>query len=267
MNHLAPPAVNSQSETPGIGLRAERHDAVLWLAIDRPHKRNAVSDLVLDEMRRNIGDVSGEIRAIVVTGSGNKAFCAGADLGELDGGVDVSRPYAAMAQLFRAARMCNVPLIARVNGVCLGGGLGLLAMCDMAVAADHAVFSLPEIKVGHFPSQVFPMLQGSLPRSTLVEMCITGRALSAAEAFDLGLVNYVSSDVDAQTDWLLRQILDQSPATIRRGMYAMKRVASMGFEESISFMEGQAALFALTEDAHEGLTAFREKRLPLWRGK
>ena len=140
-------------------------------------------------------------------------------------------------------------------------------MCDMAVAASHAVLGLPEVKVGVFPAQVMTVLQHLVPRRKLAEMCLTGEPLSAAQALELGLVNYVDDDVDQRLDWLLQRLMDKSPAAIRRGLYTMKKIESMAFEESMSFTESQIALFTLTEDAREGQQAFKEKRPPQWKGK
>jgi len=142
----------------------------------------------------------------------------------------------------------------------------LLAMCDMAVAASHAVFGLPEVKVGVFPAQVLSVLQHLVPRRRLAEMCITGEPITAQQALEYGLVNYVDDDVDARLAWLLARIKDKSPAAIRRGLYTMNRIESMSFEESMSFTESQIALFTLTDDAKEGKAAFKEKRPPKWSG-
>jgi enoyl-CoA hydratase/carnithine racemase len=160
-----------------------------------------------------------------------------------------------------------VPLIARVNGACMAGGMGLLAMCDMAVAAPHAVFGLPEVKVGVFPAQVLSVLGGLLPRRVLAEMCLTGEPVTAAQALELHLVNHIADDLDAGVDALLGRLLDKSPAAIRRGLYTMKTIEAMAFEESMAFTESQIGLFALTEDAAEGQRAFREKRAPQWTGR
>jgi enoyl-CoA hydratase/carnithine racemase len=157
-------------------------------------------------------------------------------------------------------------LIGRVNGACMAGGMGLLAMCDMAVAASHAVFGLPEVKVGVFPAQVLSALQHLVPRRRLAEMCLTGEPLTSQQALEYGLVNYVDDDMDAKLDWLLQRILDKSPAAIRRGVYTMKSIESMAFEESVAFTESQIALFTLTDDAKEGQQAFQQKRKPQWKG-
>ena len=224
---------------------------------------------VLAGMTQALATAQGQrdIRAIVITGTGARAFCAGADLQSAQAfTTDYSEPHGHLARLLRAAHASTVPLIARVNGACMAGGMGLLSMCDLAVAARHAVFGLPDVKVGVFPAQVLSVLQHLIPRRTLNEMCLTGEPISSAQALDVGLVNYVDDDVDAKLQWLLDRLLDKAPAAIRRGLYTLKKVESMAFEESIAFTESQIALFTLTEDAKEGQLAFQEKRKPNWVG-
>jgi enoyl-CoA hydratase/carnithine racemase len=140
-------------------------------------------------------------------------------------------------------------------------------MCDLAVAAPHAVFGLPEVKVGLFPAQVLSVLNHLLPRRALAQMCLTGEPISAAQALNWGLVNTVADDLDTGLEALLGRLLDKSPAAIRRGLYTMKAIEAMSFEESMRFTESQIALFALTQDAAEGQLAFREKRAPNWTGR
>jgi enoyl-CoA hydratase/carnithine racemase len=251
-------------------LLVQQRAAVLWLIIQREERRNALSHGVLSAMTRAIGAAQSDraLRAIVVTGAGSQAFCAGTDLQAAQAfTTDYSEPYASLALLLRSAKASNLPLIARVNGACMAGGMGLLAMCDMAVAATHAVFGLPEVKVGVFPAQVLSVLQHLVPRRRLAELCLTGEPLTAAQALEYGLVNYVADDVDAKLDWLLQRLLDKSPAAIRRGLYTMKKIEAMAFEESVAFTESQIALFTLTEDAKEGQQAFQQKRKPQWKGK
>jgi enoyl-CoA hydratase/carnithine racemase len=251
-------------------LSVELRGPVLWLTITREERRNAMSHGVLAAMAEAITLAQGqrEIRAMVLTGAGTKAFCAGADLQAANAfTTDYSAPHGHLAQVLRAVRASTIPLIARVNGACMAGGMGLLSMCDMAVAASHAVFGLPEVKVGVFPAQVLSVLQHLIPRRVLVEMCITGEPISSAQALQHGLVNYVDDDLDAKLDWLLARLLDKSPAAIRRGLYALKTVEAMAFEESMAFTESQIALFTLTEDAQEGIAAFQQKRKPVWTGR
>jgi enoyl-CoA hydratase/carnithine racemase len=255
---------------PAPELLAEQRGPVLWLTIQREERRNALSHSVLSLMTQAIDAAQADraLRAIVVTGAGSKAFCAGADLQATRAfTTDYSEPYASMALLLRRAKASNLPLVARINGACMAGGMGLLAMCDMAVAARHAVFGLPEVKVGVFPAQVLSVLQHLVPRRKLAELCLTGEPLTSAQALEYGLVNYVDEDVDAKLDWLLERLLDKSPAAIRRGLYTMKKIEAMAFEESVAFTESQIALFTLTEDAKEGQQAFQQRRKPQWKGK
>ena len=249
-------------------LEVSRRGPVLWLVLQREARRNAMNHAVLAGLAQAIGQAQADpgVRAIVITGAGAKAFCSGSDLQSGNAFTsDPSQPRAPLAQLLRVAHASHVPLIARVNGACLAGGMGLLAMCDLAVAATHAVFGLPEVKVGVFPAQVLSVLQHLVPRRRLVEMCLTGEPMGAAEALACGLVNQLADDVDVALDALLARMLDKSPAAIRRGLYTMKAIESMPFEESVTFTESQIALFALTDDAREGQAAFREKRKPQWK--
>jgi len=258
------------SDTVSPELLAEQRGPVLWLTIQREERRNAMSHGVLSGISQAIDSAQGNpgLRAIVITGAGTQAFCAGADLQSAQAFVtDYSQPHASLALLVRRARASNLPLVARVNGACMAGGMGLLAMCDMAVAASHAVFGLPEVKVGVFPAQVLSVLQHLVPRRKLAEMCLTGEPLSAAQALEYGLVNHVDDDLDAKLDWLLQRLLDKSPAAIRRGLYTMKAIETMAFEEAVAFTESQIALFTLTEDAREGQQAFQQKRKPQWKGR
>jgi enoyl-CoA hydratase/carnithine racemase len=255
---------------PNPELGVERRGTVLWLTIQREARRNAMSPAVLAGLAEALRQAQHDrtLRAIVLTGAGSQAFCAGADLqADKTFVTDYSEPHVQFAQLLRLAQASTVPLVARVNGACMAGGMGLLAMCDMAVAASHAKFGLPEVKVGVFPAQVLTVLQRLVPRRQLAELCLTGESFDAARALELGLVNYVDDDLDGRLDWLLQRLLDKSPAAQRRGLYTLKKIENMAFEESMSFTESQIALFTLTEDAKEGQAAFKEKRKPDWKGR
>ena len=249
--------------------RSSRRDAVLHLTIDRPERRNALNAEVIAGLHEALERARRDdtIRAVVLTGAGEEAFCAGADLTDDPFAFDHARPTSAYADLLRAARSVNVPLVARVNGACRAGGMGLLAMCDLAIAALHAIFGLPEARVGVFPMQVLAVLQAQVPQRCLVQLCLTGEPVDAARAREIGLVNEVAQDLDGALDRLLSRLLSNSPTALRRGLYAMKAMRSMAFEEAIAFGEGQIGLLAMTQDACEGISAFREKRRPQWTGK
>ena len=247
-------------------VNVSRQDGRLVLTIDRPERRNALNAEVIGALRQALDGVKADkaIRAIVLTGAGDEAFCAGADLGADAFAFDYATPTSAYADLLRTARTLDVPLVARVNGACMAGGMGLLAMCDLAIAAPRAIFGLPEAKVGVFPMQVLAVLQAQVPQRCLAQLCLTGDPIDAARAREIGLVNEVAEDLDGALERLLSRLLSNSPTALRRGLYAMKAMRSMSFEEAIAFGEGQIGLLAMTQDAREGLAAFNERRKPQW---
>jgi enoyl-CoA hydratase/carnithine racemase len=250
-------------------VKVSRQDARLVLTIDRAERRNALNADVIRALQEALHQAKSDdtIRVVVLTGAGDEAFCAGADLGAGAFEFDYATPTIAYADLLRTARTLQVPLVARVNGACMAGGMGLLAMCDLAIAAPRAIFGLPEAKVGVFPMQVLAVLQAQVPQRWLAQMCLTGEPIDAARARDIGLVNEVADDLDGALERLLSPLLSNSPTALRRGLYAMKAMRSMSFEEAIAFGEGQIGLLAMTQDAREGLAAYKDKRKPKWTGK
>lgn len=255
-------------------VRVERKGAVQWITIDRPERRNALNEAVLAGIAEGIRGAmtDGAARAIVLTGAGEKAFCAGADLVQGAGSplkLDPSRATQPMIELFRLIETCNLPLIARVNGHVLAGGMGLLCACDMAVAAESALFGTPEVKVGLFPMQVLSYMVRVIPRRKLMEMAITGEPFTAAEALEMGLVNYIvpAAELDAKLDWLLGRTLDKSPTAIRLGKNALHTLPDLTLQEAFAFTQASFGVMAATEDAQEGIRAFNEKRPPTWSGR
>ncbi|MEA2885289.1 MAG: methylglutaconyl-CoA hydratase [Bradyrhizobium sp.] len=258
------------TENDTVGL--EKRGNAFWITINRPEKRNAINGDVVAGIAKGYRSAhdDAEIRVIVLTGAGDKAFCAGADLVNTGAAFafDFAKPNVDYADLLRLAQSATKPSIARVNGVCMAGGMGLLCMTDMAVAAESAIFGLPEVKVGVFPMQVMSLLQDIAPRRLINEWALTGEPFDARTAQAAGLVNHVvpAAELDAKIDWLIGRIVDKSPTAIRRGKYAMRAIAAMSFDQAIAYTESQIALTAMTEDAKEGLAAFAEKRKPAWKG-
>jgi len=254
-------------------ISTRRDGAVLTLTIDRAPVRNALNELVMIQMREELLEAQKDrdLRAIIVTGAGDRAFSAGGDLkpGSQTFAYDASIPTTVYADLLRTATSCTIPLIARVNGHCLAGGMGILSMCDMAVSTSDAKFGLPEVKIGMFPMQVAALLQYQIPRRKFDEMCITGEPISAQEALEMGLINYVveREQLDDKVNWLVERTVNKSPAAIRRGKYALQAIREMTLPQALAYMEGQIVSLALTEDAREGLAAFNEKRDPVWTGR
>lgn len=252
----------------------EKRGQALWITINRPEKRNALNADVIAGIVRGYREAHDDpaIRVIVLTGAGDKAFCAGADLANTGGAfaaMDFAKPNVDYADLLRLSQNATKPSIARINGVCMAGGMGLLCMTDMAVATETAIFGLPEVKVGVFPMQVMSLLQSLAPRRLINEWSLTGEPFDVYAAQAAGLVNHIApaGELDAKVDWLIGRLTDKSPTAIRRGKYAMRAIAAMSFDEAIAYTESQIALLAMTEDAKEGLKAFGEKRKPSWPGR
>src|ERR1700759_3817667 len=194
--------------TDNTSVLLEKRGQAFWITINRPDKRNALNGEVIAGISKGYREAHDDkdVRVIVLTGAGDKAFCAGADLQNTGGAfaADFSKPNVDYADLLRLSQNATKPAIARLGGVCMAGGMGLLCMTDMAVAADHVVFGLPEVKVGVFPMQVLSLLQDIAPRRLVNEWALTGEPFDARVAKDAGLLNHVvrSAELDAKVDWL-----------------------------------------------------------------
>ncbi len=254
-------------------LLKEYKNHVLYLTLNRPEARNSLNEDLMLELIDAFKNASSDpgIRLIVLSGTGDKAFCSGADLKPSSNtfGFDYSEPTTVFADLLRIARATPVPVLGVIKGYCLAGGMGLLAICDMAVASTTAKFGLPEVKVGVFPMQVAALLQSMISPRKFNELCYTGEFIDADEALAMGLVNYVAEpdEVEGKAAWLADRVTDKAPTAIRRGKHALNAIADMTFEQAIAYMESQVGILPLTEDGKEGLAAFAEKRKPVWTGR
>ena len=252
----------------------ERRGDVLWITINREERRNALNQEVIQTIDRGIAEAvsGGEVKAIVLTGAGDKAFCAGADLAKNAKGfafaVDFSRPKHYIVDLFKRLQECTLPVIARVNGHAMAGGFGLLCACDMAIAADDIRIGTTESKIGVTPMMILPYMLRVLPPRKLQEMCITGEQFTAQEAYDWGLLNYLvpRAELDTKLEWLLSRITDKSPTAIRLGKQAFNATRDMGLREALEYAQAMVPVMSSTEDAKEGMGAFQEKRAPKFTG-
>ena len=200
----------------------EKRGQAFWITINRPDKRNAINADVVAGIAHGYREAHDdkEVRAIVLTGAGDKAFCAGADLQHSGAAfaMDYSRPSVDYADLLRLSQNATKPAIARVGGVCMAGGMGLLCMTDMAVAADHVIFGLPEVKVGVFPMQVLSLLQSIAPKRLVSEWSLTGEPFDAHTAKEAGLLELRGAGGRARRQGQLagqphrRQVADRDPA-------------------------------------------------------
>jgi len=248
----------------------EPRGRALWIFINREARRNAINPDALAGIEAAVRATDGDPRlcAIVLTGSGREAFCAGADLSRgtgvfTEGGDETTTDFGRLA---RVVRGIGLPLIARVNGDCVAGGVGLMAMADLASAADHARFGLPEARVGVFPMQVLVYLRRMLHPRHLNELCLTGELINAERAREIGIANEVVpyEALDARVDGLIERLCGISPMAIKRGKYAIAALDSMAFHDALAFAETQIAVALRTADAAEGLAACNEKRPPRW---
>lgn len=258
--------------TAGGDLIVEDSGAVRRITINRPERRNALTDEVMSGMTAAFASApSAGIDVIVLTGAGDRAFCGGADLkpGETPFRPNVEEPSTPFMNLLRAANAVRMPVIGRINGHCVAGGMGLLACCDMAIAVDNATFALPEVKIGIFPMQVMLKLRDLVPERRLAELCFSSERIDARTALEWGLLNAVvpAAELDARTDAMVARVLANSPLAIRRGKYAMNAIRGMGFEAAAAFLESQIPPMIMTDDAREGLASFNEKRPPRWSGR
>lgn len=255
-------------------VRYEVDGSVGRVTIDRPERRNAMSFQVMEELGQALSAARSDdaVRVVVLTGAGESAFCAGADLGgigEQAGAAGVHEARGRVAGLFRQLWGLGKPTIARVRGWCLAGGFGLALACDFVVAADDAVFGTPEIDVGLWPYQISVPLLRSMPPKRALELMLTGRRVGAAEAERIGFVNRVvpPAELDAAVDELAATLASKSPLIVRWGRDSFYRVLDMAGEEALDYLHAMLTVTTATEDAAEGLAAFAEKRKPEWKGR
>ena len=254
-------------------LRYEATPPRATLTIDDPDRRNPLSTEVMAGLRDALeaAGADPDVRVVVITGAGEKAFSAGGDLsgGFVDSPIALHDGRGALADLFRAMRRLGKPTVARVNGHALGGGFGLAAACDVVIAADHASLGTPEINVGLWPMMISAVLLRTMPQRAALELMLTGRRLSAEEARDLGVVSRVvpAAELDAAVDETVAALASRSPAVVKLGRDAFYAVADMDFDAALEHLQNGLTAVALTEDAAEGIAAFIEKRDPEWKGR
>ena len=244
------------------------------ITINRPERRNALSDEVIDQLTaavRRAGD-DGDANVVVLTGADDQAFSAGADLGGFTGEgsrVQMHHGRRRLADLFIAMQRCPKPVLARVNGKALAGGFGLMLACDLVVATDDAEFATPEINVGLWPYMITAVISRNVPRKIALEMMLTGKRVRAEEAARWGIVNRVVArgDLDDAVEELVRELAEKSPLILRLGKESFYRAQDMSFEDALSYLHSMLTVNLESEDVVEGVTAFAQKRKPEWKGR
>jgi enoyl-CoA hydratase/carnithine racemase len=258
---------------PGEELLREVADGVARFTINRPERRNALSWEVVEGLRAAVAEARAdpEVRVVVLTGAGDRAFCAGADLGGMqgDGPAALHDARGELAALFEDLWSLGKPTVARVRGFCLAGGFGLALSCDLVVAADDATFGTPEINVGLWPYMITVPLCRSMPPKRALELMMTGRRVDAAEADRIGFVTRVVpvADLDAEVDGLAATLASASPSVMRLGRGSFYDTWDMGATEALSVLHPMLSVATGLEDAAEGIAAFMEKREPRWSGR
>ncbi len=258
----------------GEELLYESRGRSVFLIINRDKRRNAISqEMVLsfiDYLDR--ADQDQDVRAVCITGAGESAFCSGADLtaGTLAGPEEgaLSGPRAFAELLKRLARF-GKPLVARVNGPCLAGGIGLMLSCDIVIARNDTFFRTPEVNVGLFPMMIGALLYRNVGRKKAMDMVLTGRKVWAPEAEAMGLITRAvdPASLDQEVEKTLDLLTSKSPIGTRIGKDAFRAMSDMPFDEAVDHLCEALIRVLSTEDAAEGMAAFIQKRTPMFKGK
>ena len=242
------------------------------VTIDRPDRHNALSAEVIAELVEQLARAAAdpEVRVVVLTGAGDRAFSAGGDIGGFRAGQEVAESApAAISRLLDALWWHPKPTVARVNGRALGGGLGLALACDLSVAADDAEVGLPEISIGLWPHVVTSVVQRTIPRTVALEMMLTGRRLSAGEAATRGILTRVvpRQELDETVEELVQEIAGKSPHVIQLGKRSFAGAEDLPWGRAMDHLKEHLADNLRSDDLVEGVSAFLEKRPPRWRGR
>jgi len=241
---------------------------VLRLHMNREAKRNALNGAVLDGMLAALRD-PGDARVVLITSEG-KVFCSGADLVQMAPdatGLEVHEGRGKLREAVLAMQACPLPVVASVQGLCLAGGVGLVLGCDVVLAAEDAAFGLPEVDLGLWPFMVSALLGRHVSPKRAMEMMLSARRVPAAEALEMGLVSRVVSDLPAETAALAAALAEKPPVAVRLGKAAFHAAMESSLAAGLEAMQAQLSLLNTTQDTKEGVTAFLEKRKPVWKGR
>ncbi len=252
-------------------LDVEGHVATVTL--NRPEQRNPLSSVMLRDLASAFAWCRDEpdVRVAVLTGAG-RVFCAGADLNSFDGGMtdlERHRSRSLFVDLFLLMADLGKPIVGRINGHALAGGLGLACCCDILVSVDTATFGTPEINVGIWPMMIQAILSRNIPRKVLLEMEMLGERFTAAQLQTLGVVNRVvpHEQLDSAVGEVAAQLARKSPLALKLGRDSFYRQQDMEFHAALDYLHSQFTLITLTEDSKEGIRAFFEKREPDFKGR
>lgn len=247
----------------------ENDGDVAWLTINRPDARNALNKAARDGLwegfRRFADDDAAAV--LVLTGAGEKAFCAGGDLKEMATS-ELGVPPSDFVPYLQRTVKTDKPVIAAVNGVAFAGGFLLAQMCDLVVAADHAKFAITEVKVGRGSPWAAP-LPWLIPPRIAMELVVTGAPISAQRAYEVGLVNRVvpAEELREAAAALAAEIAANAPLSVRAGKATIYLSAELGWSAALDAADARYQEVYTSEDAQEGPRSFQEKRPPRWKGR
>jgi enoyl-CoA hydratase/carnithine racemase len=274
---ISPVALPRAEEFPALDLENllyEKKGTIAYVTINRPHVLNALNKATWSDLRDAFEDARDDvaIRGVILTGAGDKAFVAGADIGELaqSTAIDAEQGSRFGQQVLDLIENLGKPVVAAVNGFARGGGLETAMACTIRLAAPHAKFGQPEVKLGLLPggggTQRLPRLVG---KGRALQLLLTGGTIGADEAYRIGLVNEVvpASDLIPRAEAILNEIAANGPIAIRLTLEATNQGMETSQEEGLVLEASYFGLLAGTEDKKEGTTAFLEKRAPQFRGR
>ncbi|MCX7995970.1 MAG: enoyl-CoA hydratase/isomerase family protein [candidate division WOR-3 bacterium] len=245
---------------------------VAHVILNRPDVHNAFNDRMIEELSIAFDEIekANEIRVVILSGEG-KSFCAGADLNWMRRIKDYSyeqnlKESLALADMLYKIYVCSKPTIARVQGYAMGGGVGLVAVCDIAIATTDAKFSFSEVKLGLIPACISPYVVKRCGEGRCREFFLTGERMSAEKALNAGLVNVIVPPdcLDKAVEGLVEQLLSSGPEAIKKCKELLRNVPQMSVDEFKKYTAEMIARLRISDEAQEGMSAFLEKRKPKW---
>jgi enoyl-CoA hydratase len=244
------------------------------ITLNKPDQRNPLGGGMLKDLLAAFtwARQEDDVRVVVLTGAGDKAFCAGADLSSFnpdENEVERHLGRHMFVELFCLMQDLGKPIVGRINGHALAGGMGLATSCDILIASDNATFGTPEINVGVWAMMIQAVLVRNLPRKVLLEMLLLGERIDAVRAKEIGLVSRVvpQAELDAAVADVAARLAKKSPIIMRLGRDSFYRTQDMEFRAALEYLQAQLSLVTLTEDTKEGVMAFFEKREPEFKGR
>lgn len=253
-------------------LIVERREGVVRATITREDRRNALNTAVLDGLYDVVRAPEPDDRVLLVASAGERVFCSGADLAVMGNdatGLEMHEARGGLKRVVLAMRACPLPVVARVQGLCLAGGVGLAMGCDLVVAAETAAFGLPEVNLGIWPFMVSALLARHVSPKVAMDLMLSGERISATRAYDVGLVSRVvpSAELDPSIDRLLALLAAKPPVAVRLGKAAFVAAEETALAPALEAMQAQLSLLTQTADAAEGIGAFFAKRPARWTGR